>query len=90
MINSEALVKQLAKQRIEQEFGKLRVLEHLIGSVIDDQFEICSRLAEGTFAQVYNAKNLKKKIGAAYQPLVIKFTRHHGINEKEYKVLQDI
>ena len=79
-----------AMDRIKEEFGDLKEINHFRMSVLDDEFQILDKLSEGTFGQIYNGASLKEKIGGVPKPVIIKFTQAHEMNDDEFRALKDI
>ena len=73
----------------------MQQIDHLKFAVLDGKFQIYDKLDEGTFGQIYNGVNLHKMVtvdgvGQVPQPVIIKFSQTHLMNDSEYKSLTDI
>ena len=77
-------------KKLSSKYGALREINHFKFSVLDGEFQILDKLGEGTFGQIYTGVSLKKKIGAVPEPVIIKFSQAHEMNDQEFETLEGI
>ena len=77
-------------QRFERKHGKLPVVESLNGFILNDRFRITKTLSEGAFGKIYSGIDIKKSRHGAPLPIIVKFTKNHEMNDREFEALRDI
>ena len=75
-----------AKTKISQKYGEIPLIHSLKNAKIGE-YIILEKLSSGAFGQVYKAV---KNCDGICEPLVIKLTQEHEMNDQEYKILQDV
>ena len=56
-------------------------------SVLDGRFKIKGKLSEGSFGQIYTGYDSKNRVNGIKNPIIIKFTQNHTMNDVEYDAL---
>jgi len=59
----------------------------LKSSVLDGRFKIKGKLSEGSFGQIYTGYDSKNRVNGIKNPVIIKFTQNHAMNDVEYDAL---
>ena len=78
---------QIALQKVIQKHGDMPTINKLKGSVLDGRFKIKGKLSEGSFGQIYTGYDTKNRVNGIKNPVIIKFTQNHPMNDQEYEAL---
>ena len=62
-------------------------IDKLKGSVLDGRFKIKGKLSEGSFGQIYTGYDSKNRVDGVKNPVIIKFTQNHPMNDQEFEAL---
>ena len=65
----------------------MAIVDKLKGSVLDGRFKIKGKLSEGSFGQIYTGYDSKNRVKGIKNPIIIKFTQNHTMNDVEYDAL---
>lgn len=80
-------LQQIALQKVFQKHGDVPTIEKLKGTVLDGRFKIKGKLSEGSFGQIYTGYDSKNRVNGIKNPVIIKFTQNHPMNDQEYEAL---
>ena len=81
---------QLELQKYLKANGNIPIVKSLKGFVLDGRFVIEKALSEGAFGKIYTGHDLNTKSQGIQKPVIIKFTKNHEMNDREYEALRDI
>ena len=70
--------------------GDIPVIMKLKGHILDDRFKIKESLSEGAFGKVYSGYDTIQRVEGVKKPIIIKFSQHHTMHEKEYNAISEI
>jgi hypothetical protein len=73
----------IMKNLIEK-FGKIEVISDLSNTIIEGRYKVTKSLSSGAFGKIYTAFDLNSKVDGVFAPLIVKFTKNHSMNDKEY------
>lgn len=82
--------KQMMIQRVLRKHGAMPVVDSLNGFVLDGRYKVRKALSEGAFGKIYEGQDKKQKVQGLRKPVIIKFTKNHEMNDREFDALTDI
>jgi serine/threonine protein kinase len=63
------------------------IVDKLKGTVLDGRFKVKGKLSEGSFGQIYTGYDSKNRVNGIKNPIIIKFTQNHVMNDQEFEAL---
>ena len=66
------------------------VIDKLKNFVLDGRYKIRKPLSEGAFGKIYEGQDKDTKIQGIRRPIIIKFTKNHEMNDREYAAITDV
>lgn len=66
------------------------VIDTLKNFVLDGHYKIRKPLSEGAFGKIYEGQDKETKVKGIRKPIIIKFTKNHTMNDREYAALTDV
>ena len=82
--------KQIDLQKLIAKYGDIPVVQTLKGFVLNGRFVIDQVLSEGAFGKIYQGYDLAQKVNGIQKPVIIKLTKSHEMNDREFKSLIEI
>jgi serine/threonine protein kinase len=82
--------KQMMIQKVLRKHGNMQVVDNLHGFVLDGRYKVRKALSEGAFGKIYEGQDKKQKLQGIRKPVIIKFTKNHEMNDREFDALTDI
>lgn len=82
--------KQMMIQKVLRKHGPMPVVDNLHGFVLDGRYKVRKALSEGAFGKIYEGQDKKQKVQGIRKPVIIKFTKNHEMNDREFDALTDI
>ena len=70
--------------------GNIPVIMKLKGHILNDRFKIKESLSEGAFGKVYSGYDTLERIEGVKKPIIVKFSQHHIMHDKEYTAISEI
>jgi len=70
-----------------QKHGEMPTIAKLRNSVLDGRFKVKGKLSEGSFGQIYTGYDSKNRVDGIKNPVIIKFTQNHAMNDQEFEAL---
>jgi serine/threonine protein kinase len=62
----------------------------LKGHILENRFKIKESLSEGAFGKVYSGYDTIKREQGVRKAVIIKFSQHHQMHDKEYQTISEI
>ena len=62
-------------------------IDKLRNSVLEGRFRVKGKLSEGSFGQIYTGHDSKNRVNGIKNPVIIKFTQNHAMNDQEFEAL---
>lgn len=82
--------KKLAAQRVFQKYGEMEIVNKIVGTLLEGRWKIIKSLGEGAFGKIFHAIDQQKTTQGVPRPVIIKFTKNHEMNDREYRALKDV
>jgi len=70
--------------------GEMQIIDKLEGFVLEGRYKVKKALSEGAFGKIYTGQDKKRKAQGVRRPVIIKFTRNHEMNDREFDALKEI
>jgi serine/threonine protein kinase len=73
-----------------RQHGSIPIIKKLKGFLLDNRYMISKKLNEGAFGQIYSGFDMKTTVDGVQKPIVLKFSKKHGMNDAEFAALAEV
>jgi serine/threonine protein kinase len=68
----------------------MEIINKITDTVLEKRWHIVRSLGEGAFGKIFQAYDLKKTTQGVPRPVIVKFTKNHDMNDREYRALKEV